>query len=104
MNCPLCDKKLGKKHELKVDEVNMWLVCSSGDHKFKLTEMSDTTRKSITRKVLSKSIMTVKHMIDNPESSFDEKQKIHLDGQINAWQSLADYLSDTDWDDYLPSK
>jgi hypothetical protein len=99
MNCPLCTNQK-KNHQLIIDEKNMWLVCNSGDHKYKLTTMSDTTRKSITRKVLSDTIVALRNGLG--QEGIDIQNQDLLNGQIHAYQMLADYLSDDDWRDFLP--
>lgn len=96
MNCPICDK------ELTIDNRNKWILCSSNDHKFKITEWDDVTNKTITLRILSDSVVTVKSMLENPNTKLDEVQKAHLEGQISAWRSMADYLRERDWDDFTP--
>ena len=90
MNCPICEK------ELIIDSRNKWILCSSNNHKFKVTDWDDTTKKTITLKILSDSVMTVKDMLSNPETVLDIIQRTHLEGQISAWRSMADYLREID--------
>ena len=94
MKCPLCDG------DLSVDSVHKWILCNSNNHKYKLTDFDDDTRKTITLKMLSDSVMEVKGMITNYDGELPELQKAHFAGQMGAWRSMADYLRDTDWRDY----
>lgn len=94
MNCPVCDG------ELTIDQRNKWILCTSNDHKFKVTDWDDVTVKTITLKILSQSVMAVKSLLSNPATKLDKLQKTHLEGQISAWQSMADYLRERDWEDF----
>ena len=94
MNCPICSK------ELTIDERNKWILCSSNDHKFKVTDWDDVAKKTITLKILSNSVMAVKNILSNPETRLDKLQRTHLEGQITAWQNMADYLRERDWEEY----
>lgn len=94
MNCPICNKPL------TIDERNKWILCSGNNHKFKVTEWDDTTKKTITLRILSDSVMAIKSMLNNPETKLDVLQRKHLEGQISAWQSMADYLRDNDFRDF----
>lgn len=94
MNCPLCDKPL------TIDERNKWILCSSNNHKFKLTDWDDQTRKSITLKVLSDSVMAMKGMMNEQKGKIDDVNMALLNGQIHAWQAMADYLRDDDFRDF----
>ena len=94
MNCPLCDGIL------TIDEKNKWIMCDSNNHKYKLTEFDDVTRKTITLRILSDSVMAVKGMIKTQEGKIDKINEAYLNGQISAWQSMAEYLRDNDWRDY----
>ena len=86
MNCPICEKPL------TVDNRNKWILCSGNQHKFKVTDWDDECKKTITLKILSDSVMTVKGILQNPLSKLDSLQRTHLEGQISAWRSMADYL------------
>ncbi len=94
MNCPLCGKPL------TIDERNKWILCSSNNHKFKVTDWDDTTKKTLTLKVLSDSVMAVKGMIKMQEGKIDDINLALLNGQIHAWQMLAEYLRDDDFRDW----
>ena len=86
MNCPYCNELL------TIDSRNKWILCSSNNHKFKVTDWDDECRKTITLKILSDSVMTVKSILSNPETKLDTLQRAHLEGQISAWRGMADYL------------
>ena len=100
MKCPIPECN----GELTIDDRNKWILCSSNDHKFKVTEWDDETKKSITLRILSDSVVSVKSMLENPETELDEKQRAHLEGQISAWRSMADYLREREWLDFVPEK
>ena len=90
MNCPYCDELL------TIDNRNKCILCSSNNHKFKITDWDDVTKKTITLKILSDSVITVKNMLSNPNTVLDNIQRAHLEGQISAWRGMADYLRDID--------
>ncbi len=96
MNCPLCEG------DLSTDGRNKWILCSSNNHKYKLTDFDDQTRKSISLRLLSDSVVSVKSMLDDPQTKLSDEQRTHLEGQISAWQSMADYLRDDDFRDFEP--
>lgn len=113
MNCPLCDK------ELSVDKTHKWILCSSENHKFKLTNYDDQTRKSLDLRMLSDSVLNIKGMtgkitsnpiyeglIVNDENLkryvTDKVNEALLNGQIHAYQMIAEYLRDDDYMEFIP--
>jgi len=98
MNCPICDK------ELTIDIRNKWILCSSNNHKFKVTDWDDATRKSVTLKQLSVTVMAIKNGLEENGDKVDDINKALLNGQMHAYQMLADYLRDDDFRDYEPEK
>jgi len=92
MNCPLCEKPL------TIDVRNKWILCSSNKHKFKLTDWDDTTLKSVTRKMCSDSVIQLKGMLG--QEGIDKTNTDLLNGQLHAYEMLADFLIDDDFRDY----
>ncbi len=92
MKCPLCDK------ELSVDKHRKWILCESKLHKYKLTDYDDETRKSVNLKILSDSVLALKNGLE--QEGIDDINKALLNGQMHAYQMLADYMRDDDYRDY----
>jgi len=90
LNCPTCGK------ELILDQRNEWILCSSNDHKFRKTDWDDACKNTITLKILSDTIITIKNMLSNPKTILNEIQRAHLEGQISAFRCMADYLRNQD--------
>ena len=93
MKCPLCDG------DLSTDTLHKWILCNSNNHKYKLTDFDDDMRKTVTLKQLSDSVMGLKDLIKNTNPE-DKINIALLNGQMHAYQMLADYLRDDDWRDY----
>ena len=94
MKCPLCNG------DLSIDEVHKWIMCNSNNHKYKLTDFDDDTRKTITLKQLSDSVMAIKNGLLANEGKVDKINEALLTGQMHAYQMLADFMRDNDWRDY----